>query len=426
MTLGNEPCRGERTVHAAAETYRNAHLVNHGTGQLSDAPLEWHGTRAQGHSGREACVNTEHAEEPSGQDQPKRDTDAFPALRRAVFDLEWKVRREASQTADRMAELLQEVLLTTAWGAASMADGLSPVLVDLRDRLGALEELAHGPEGLAHETVQRLGARIDQAESLAAEALGMRPEIEQGMADALVPLLQAAEASAEDRATLGRVVAVLESIEDEEAGLPALMRAVAAVEAENARREEALRTLANETGTSVLRMEEKLARWDTTLQGAKDVLVTLPEKLEQLAAVNARLEALEVADRHRGEAIARLDARIQDWSTSMDQRVTGLLDLVTGLREEVDDSVRSAQLAALTAGLGQQQLGLKDLRDTFQTWRLAQDAVHSAAAAPLGQEEAIAKVQTEARQQITRLAKRLEAIERHLASGSGGRAAPKA
>lgn len=110
----------------------------------------------------------------------------------------------------------------------------------------------------------------------------------------------------------------------------------------------------------------------------------------------------------------------------MDQRVTGLLDLVTGLREEVDDSVRSAQLAALTAGLGQQQLGLKDLRDTFQTWRLAQDAVHSAAAAPLGQEEAIAKVQTEARQQITRLAKRLEAIERHLASGSGGRAAPKA
>ncbi|MEB3236868.1 MAG: hypothetical protein VKO64_04490 [Candidatus Sericytochromatia bacterium] len=370
-------------------------------------------------------MNAEHAEEPSGQDPPKRDVDAFPALRRAVFDLEWKVRREASQTADRMAELLQEVLLTTAWGAASMADGLSPVLVDLRDRLAALEELAHGPEGLAHETVQRLGARIDQAESLAAEAIGMRPEIEQGMADALVPLLQAAEATAVDRETLGRVVAVLGSIEDEETGLPALMRAVAAVEAENARREEALRTLANETGASVLRMEDKLARWETTLQGAKDVLVTLPEKLEQLAAVHARLEALEVADRHRGEVIARLDARLQDWSTSMDQRVTGLLDLVTDLRDDVDDSVRSAQLAALTAGLGQQQVGLKELRDTFQTWRLAQDALQSAAAAPLGQDEAIAKVQTEARQQITRLAKRLEAIERHLASGSGGRAAPK-
>lgn len=325
-----------------------------------------------------------------------------------------------------MAELLQEVLLTTAWGAASMADGLSPVLVDLRDRLANLEELAHGPEGLAHETVQRLGARIDAAESLAAEAIGQRPEIEQTMAEALVPLVEAAEAAEADRRVLGQVAEAVTRIEDEETGLPALLRTVAAFEAENARREDALRILANDTGNRVQAMEDRLARWDTTLTGAKEVLLTLPEKLEQLARVTDRLDALERADRLRQDAMKRLDERMREWSSAMDERLASLLDLVAALREEVDDSVRSGQLAALSAGLGQQQVGLKDLKETFQTWRLAQDAIQSAGAAGAAQDEALARLQAETKQQAARLAKRLDAIERHLSGTAAARQAPPA
>jgi hypothetical protein len=371
-------------------------------------------------------VTTDHPEEPSAQETSRRDADAFPALRRAVFDLEWKVRREATQTADRMAELLQEVLLTTAWGAASMADGLSPVLVDLRDRLVALEELAHGPEGLAHETVQRLGARIDAAESLAAEAIGMRPEIEQTMAEALEPLVEAAEATTADRRVLEQVVDAVARIEDVETGLPALLRTVGAVEAESARREDALRILANDTGNRVQGMEDRLARWDTTLTGAKEVLLTLPEKLEQLARFTDRLDALEQADRVRQEAMKRLDERMREWSTTSQERLAALLDLVAALREDVDDSVRSAQLAALSAGLGQQQVGLKDLKETFQTWRLAQDAIQSAGTPSAAHQEAVARLQAETKQQVARLAKRLDAIERHLSGPAAARQAPPA
>ncbi|MEB3298920.1 MAG: hypothetical protein VKO21_05485 [Candidatus Sericytochromatia bacterium] len=355
----------------------------------------------------------------------RKEADAFPPIRRAVFDLEWKVRREASQTAERVAELLQEVLQTTAWGAAAMADGLQPVLIELRDRLTALEELAHGPDGLARETVQRLGARIDAAESLAEAALGQRAEIEEDFAQTLSPLQEEAERTREDRLTLAEVVEALVRVEDPAEGVPALREAVATLHEDNLRREELVQTLAREMADRVRSMEETLAAWVTTLQGAKDVLVTLPDRLEQLAGFAGRLDAMEQSEMQRQQteklrqqAVTELGQHVEEVREDVGQRLAGLADLTGSLREELDDTVRAGQLAALTAGLGQQQLGLKELRDTFQTWRLAQEALQSATHSTSGLYENLEQLREESRQQVSRLAKRLEAIERHLAQGS--------
>lgn len=355
----------------------------------------------------------------------RKEADAFPPIRRAVFDLEWKVRREASQTAERVAELLQEVLQTTAWGAAAMADGLQPVLIELRDRLTALEEVAHGPDGLARETVQRLGARIDAAESLAEAALGQRAEIEEDFAQTLSPLQEEAERTREDRLTLAEVVEALVRVEDPAEGVPALREAVATLHEDNLRREELVQTLAREMADRVRSMEETLAAWVTTLQGAKDVLVTLPDRLEQLAGFAGRLDAMEQSEMQRQQteklrqqAVTELGQHVEEVREDVGQRLAGLADLTGSLREELDDTVRAGQLAALTAGLGQQQLGLKELRDTFQTWRLAQEALQSATPSTSGLYENLEQLREESRQQVSRLAKRLEAIERHLAQGS--------
>ena len=280
----------------------------------------------------------------------------LPEVRRRLWDLEWRLRRESGALAEKLAGIFKEIVQASNWGSEAIADGFTPLLVDFKRRLTALETRAVEGTAQADPAFQALSERVEVLERL----------VEDGVAA--------------QRSELARVDERLEGLDGRLAAVEAWSESLDALRVQAEQSRVVADRLVEALGR-ISELAERTAGLETVTEQLHGALAQTDQGLrehaaELVGAVRAELEepvargsqALELASSCGGrlddhdEALRLLESTISDAAGDLGIRVGGVEETLSRHDREIAEKVPLAQFATNSLTMAAQQAAIKDLK----------------------------------------------------------------
>lgn len=314
---------------------------------------------------------------PEQQPPPPAGDDDFPEVRRRLWDLEWRLRRESGAVSDRLAEVLKLVFQAPAWSGEAVAEGMMPALADLRRRIVALETKATEGTAPQHPAFVALADRVEILERLVDEgvaaqraalaavderlaALESRVEVVETFGerlDALEGGMSEAAQHIEELSTLTDTVKDLMLSHD---------RAVEAVGSRldaNEQRIAAIIEGVQDVGGKLQAVQERVA------EEAERLTAEATERQEDAQALRDLAQTTEGTTQDLLERVARIEEKGETWDLALEETAGDLVVRVGHLeaasertQREVADKVAAAQFAGVSLSMATQQAAIKDIK----------------------------------------------------------------
>ncbi len=273
-----------------------------------------------------------------------------------MWDLEWRLRRESGALAEKLAGIFKEIVQASNWGSEAIADGFTPLLVDLKRRLAVLESRAVEGTAQADPAFVALSERVEVLERL----------VEDGVAA--------------QRSEIARVEERLEVLDGRLAAVEGWSESLEALEVQAQENRRVAERLAEALGqiseltdrTGALegiaeRLGAALEQSDRDLREHAAELVDAV-RTEFAGPVAVGSQALDLAsacgdrlDEH-DRALGVLEATISDAAGDLGIRVGGVEEALARHDREISEKVPLAQFATNSLSMAAQQAAIKDLK----------------------------------------------------------------
>jgi chromosome segregation ATPase len=311
------------------------------------------------------------------QGPPPAPDDEFPEVRRRLWDLEWRLRRESGNASDRFADFLKVLFQAPAWSGEAVAEGLLPALSDMRRRIVALETKATEGTAPQHPAFVALSERVDILERLVEEGVAAQREAIAAVDDRLTVLegrIETVEARSERIETLeGAAQEAAQHIE-ELSGLTETVKELlvshdTATEALGAR----LDALDQQIGSRAEDIAQVAARLATTYDRLELEASRLNEEIatrgEDAGQLRDLAETTEARAQDLAERLEVLEEKGQAWDVALEETAGDLVHRVGNLEtgaertaRDLADKVSAAQFAGVSLAMGTQQAAIKDIK----------------------------------------------------------------
>ncbi|MBM3267407.1 MAG: hypothetical protein FJZ01_07145 [Candidatus Sericytochromatia bacterium] len=308
---------------------------------------------------------------------PPASEDDFPEVRRRLWDLEWRLRRESGSVSDKLAEVLKLVFQAPAWTGEALAEGMMPALADLRRRIVALETKATEGTAPQHPAFVALSERVDILERLVEEGVAAQREAMARVGDRLAGL----EGRLTDMAEFGTRLDELETAARDVAGqladlsaltgkIKELVAAQHKVSEATGIRVEVLETHLSEQAAAARELAEQLAAAHGRIAAEAERLdQETGARQDEIAALREMADATATAAAELAERIETLEERGAAWDIALEEtagdlvaRVGHLEASAERLSRELADKVSAAQFAGVSLSMGTQQAAIKDIK----------------------------------------------------------------
>ncbi len=315
---------------------------------------------------------------------PPSSEDDFPEVRRRLWDLEWRLRRESGSVSDKLAEVLKLVFQAPAWTGEAVAEGMMPALTDMRRRIVALETKATEGTAPQHPAFVALADRVEILERLVEEGVAAQRAAMTTVDERLAGIelrVEAIETWGERieglESGMNEVVGHLEEVASLTDTVKDLMlshdRTTEAIGARLEAHEGRIVSIAQGVEETGQRLGDACDRMDAEAERLTGETV---ERQEEAQALRELADATEASARELLGRIGRIEERGENWDLALEETAGDLVVRVGHLEtaaeragRELADKVAAAQFAGVSLSMATQQAAIKDIKSQIAAIR---------------------------------------------------------